>query len=173
MVAILVSTFRAQGTKHHRPSTSPSASTAKQKLLSPRQAAMLLARNPEKLDGEEMQIITHLEKVCPTTGILRELVRSFSQVLSQRETLALQPWIDRASELGLPAIKSFCDGLIRDRAAVASAISLKWSNGQVEGQIHRLKLIKRQMYGRASFNLLRARVLPFIPEGCQLVERSP
>jgi len=173
MVAILVSTFRTPGTKYHRQNTSPPASTSKRKLLSPRQAAMLLARSPEKLDEGEKQLISHLEKVCPTTGLLRELVRSFAEVLRQKEKLALQPWIDRAIDLGLPAIKSFCDGLIRDRAAVTSAISLNWSNGQVEGQVHRLKLIKRQMYGRASFNLLRARVLPFIPAGCQLVEGSP
>src|SRR3982751_590716 len=75
--------------------------------------------------------------------------------------------------LGLPAIKNFCNGLVRDRAAVTAAISLKWSNGQVEGQVHRLKLIKRQMYGRANFALLRARVLPYAPIACQLTQGSP
>jgi transposase len=73
----------------------------------------------------------------------------------------LQTWIESATALQLPAIKNFCDGLLRDRDAVTAAISMKWSNGQVEGQVHRLKLIKRQMYGRASFKLLRARVLPY------------
>ena len=56
-------------------------------------------------------------------------------------------------------MKSFANGLERDQAAVEAAIKLLWSNAQVEGQVHRLKLLKRQMYGRAKFDLLRARVL--------------
>jgi transposase len=55
---------------------------------------------------------------------------------------------------------SFAKGLIADKEAVMAALSSEWSNGQVEGQIHRLKLIKRSMYRRAKFDLLRARVLP-------------
>ena len=67
-------------------------------------------------------------------------------------------------------INRFCDGLLRDEKAVTAAVVLPWSNGQVEGQIHRLKLVKRQMYGRAKFNLLRIRVLPYVPA---VVSRSP
>ena len=66
----------------------------------------------------------------------------------------------RATATGIPALKSFVAGLRRDQSAVAAAFSSEWSSGQVEGQIHRLKLIKRQMYGRAGFALLRRRVLP-------------
>jgi transposase len=134
---------------------------------------MLIARNPEKLEESEKQLIDRLEKDCPTVALLRPLIRSFSQLFRAKEADALQPWIDRASASGFPAMKNFCDGLMRDRAAVTSAISLNWSNGQVEGQVHRLKLIKRQMYGRASFNLLRARVLPYVSALCQLDQGSP
>ena len=63
----------------------------------------------------------------------------------------------------VPEINRFCDELLRDAEAVAAAVILPWSNGQVEGQIHRLKLVKRQMYGRAHFKLLRCRVLPYVP----------
>jgi transposase len=56
----------------------------------------------------------------------------------------------------------FCDGLRRDEKALNAAVILPWSNGQVEGQIHRPKLVKRQMYGRGKFNLLRRRVLPYV-----------
>jgi transposase len=64
--------------------------------------------------------------------------------------------------------------LLRDAAAVTAAVTLPWSNGQVEGQIHRLKLVKRQMYGRAKFNLLRRRVLPYVPGQVDLSPtRSP
>jgi transposase len=173
MVSTLVSTFRIPGTKCHRQLSPQPASKTKGKPLSPRQTAMLIARSPEKLNEAEKQLIDRLEKDCPTAALLRLLIRSFSQLLRAKEAEALQPWIDRASALGLPAIKNFCDGLMRDRAAVTSAISLKWSNGQVEGQVHRLKLIKRQMYGRASFNLLRARVLPYVSVLCQLDQGSP
>jgi transposase len=119
---------------------------------------MLITRNPSKLDDDEQQLIARIEMACPTVGLPRPLVKSFSEVILGKEAAALQPWLDRANALGLPAIKNFCNGLVRDRSAVTAAISLKWSNGQVEGQVHRLKLIKRQMYGRASFALLRARV---------------
>ena len=67
----------------------------------------------------------------------------------------------------------FCDGLLRDEKAVNAAVALPWSNGQVEGQIHRLKLVKRQMYGRAKFNLLRRRVLPYVAAAVTLSPQSP
>ena len=173
MVATFVSTFRTPGTKYHRQNSRPSASQPKEKPLSPRQVAMLMARKPEKLDDHQQQLISRLEKACPTLELLRPLVRSFSEVLLGKDAAALQPWIDRANASSLPAIRNFCNGLIRDRAAVTAAISFKWSNGQVEGQVHRLKLIKRQMYGRANFALLRARVLSYAPVACQLTQRSP
>ena len=58
---------------------------------------MLIARNPEKLDDDEKQLITRLERACPTVEFLRPLVRSFSEVLLGKEAVALQPWIDRAN----------------------------------------------------------------------------
>jgi transposase len=173
MVSTLVSTFRTPGTKFYRQLSARPASKPNRKPLSPRQAAMLIARNPEKLDDVEKGLTTRLEKVCPTVAMLQPLVKSFSELLRAKEVGALQPWIEKASALGLPAIKSFCDGLVRDRDAVTAAISLKWSNGQLEGQVHRLKLIKRQMYGRASFKLLRARVLPYVSAACPAPQPSP
>ena len=76
-----------------------------------------------------------------------------------RDRPAFAPWLERASASGIPELSSFVAGLERDRAAVEAALSLPYSNGQVEGQITRLKLIKRTMYGRANFDLLRQRVL--------------
>lgn len=67
----------------------------------------------------------------------------------------LQAWLNQARGTGLSEIGRFCDGLLRDEKAVNAAVMLPWSNGQVEAQTHRLKLVKRQMYGRAKFNLLR------------------
>jgi transposase len=70
-----------------------------------------------------------------------------------------EAWLERAATSSIPELQSFVVGLERDKAAVAAALSLPISNGQVEGQVTRLKLIKRSMYGRANFDLLRERVL--------------
>ena len=83
-------------------------------------------------------------------------MRAFSDLLHQDDPAGLTPWLEAtaAAELG-----GFVTGLRQDEAAVRAAIAEPWSNGQVEGQVNRLKLIKRSMYGRAKFDLLRQRVL--------------
>ena len=78
----------------------------------------------------------------------------------QRLGAQLEEWMSQATAAGAPReIKSFAEFLRQDYDAVKAGLTLSWSNGQVEGQVNRLKLIKRQMFGRASFALLRARVL--------------
>ena len=69
------------------------------------------------------------------------------------------PWIETIRKDGPDVLRGFVQGLRRDYAAVKAALTVEWSNGQTEGQVNRLKLIKRQMYGRANFDLLRLRVL--------------
>jgi transposase len=71
----------------------------------------------------------------------------------------LSPWLKTAARSGVAELRRFALGLWRDYRAIEAAMTLPWSNGQVEGQINRLKLIKRSMYGRANFDLLRLRVL--------------
>jgi transposase len=71
----------------------------------------------------------------------------------------LPAWIEEAKACGITAVAGFAQGLVQDLAAVEAALSLSWSNGQTEGQVNRLKLVKRSMYGRAGLDLLRARVL--------------
>ena len=68
----------------------------------------------------------------------------------------LDPWIDRARA---SIVASFANGVVKDKAAVSAAITSPWSNGQTEGQITKLKLVKRQMYGRGKIDLLEARVV--------------
>ena len=68
-------------------------------------------------------------------------------------------WLEEAGSCGVPAVETFATGLQQDRAAVEAALTMPWSSGQAEGQINKLKLIKRQMYGSANFDLLRRRVL--------------
>ena len=71
----------------------------------------------------------------------------------------LATWLEEARSCGVPAVATFATGLQQEDAAVEAALTMPWSSGQAEGQINKLKLIKRQMYGRANFDLLRRRVL--------------
>ena len=82
-----------------------------------------------------------------------------SQMVKQRQARRLDGWLARASQSSSVELRGFAAGIKRDYAAVKMALSVAWSQGQVEGQITRLKLLKRQMYGRARFELLRSRVL--------------
>ena len=97
--------------------------------------------------------------LCPEALKASELAASFRAVLRGCKPKALSQWLQNAKNSELEEMKSFANGLERDQAAVEAAIKLHWSNGQVEGQVHRLKLLERQMYGRAKFDLLCARVL--------------
>ncbi|PWC96663.1 transposase [Azospirillum sp. TSO5] len=71
----------------------------------------------------------------------------------------MDTWLTDALACGIPAVETFAAGVRQDEAAVKAALTMPWSSGQAEGQVNKLKLIKRQMYGRASFELLRRRVL--------------
>lgn len=88
-----------------------------------------------------------------------QLVQAFIALLHQKTDQGLTEWLDQAQKSAVAELVSFAKGLVRDEAAVRAGLSLKWSQGQVEGAVNRLKLIKRSMYGRAKFDLLRIRVL--------------
>ena len=159
-MAKFIATLRVPGTTYFRTTAAPRQKQAKPP--SPRQAAMLLARRPEKLKPDEKQLLAKLNECCPEIPILYELTQGFATVFRGKQSDTLQTWLNQARGTGLPEIVRFCDALRRDEKAVQAAVVLPWSNGQVEGQIHRLKLVKRQMYGRAKFHLLRCRVLPYV-----------
>ena len=86
----------------------------------------------------------------------RELVDRFHSMIRRHDIESLDPWLDVASKI---SIASFAKGIMADKAAVAAAVVEPWSNGQTEGQITKLKLVKRQMYGRANLDLLKARLV--------------
>lgn len=113
----------------------------------------------EELDEEQRAFVEQLCRLCPQTEALRELARGFRKMVSGRRPEKLDAWLDAAENSEVAEIENFGRALRRDYEAVAAALKYEWSSGQVEGQINRLKLIKRQMYGRASFDLLRQRVL--------------
>lgn len=86
------------------------------------------------------------------------LAEELAGMIRRTSAVALADWLTRAEASGVPEVRGFAEGLRQDESAVGAALTRDWSNGQVEGQVSRLKLIKRSMYGRAGFCLLRARV---------------
>ena len=95
----------------------------------------------------------------PALARLYRLTQDFIQMVRERRGAALDTWLEAASASGLPALQRFVQGIRQDEAAVRAGLTLPWSSDQVEGQVTRLKLLKRQMYGRAKLDLLRQRVL--------------
>ena len=91
----------------------------------------------------------------------RDLTKEFHQMLmsKQDQSIALEIWLKKARSSEVGEFIWFANGVEADRAAVEAAHSSQWSQGQVEGQVNRLKFIKRQMYGRGNFDLLKARVI--------------
>ncbi len=134
-----------------------------QKMITPKQVAILLTRPAARLTAEQQTLLDRLSTQCPTLLQLRELSAEFREVFQRGEGQALRVWMMRARDSGIGSLSRFAAGLQKDFSAVVAAVETDWSNGQVEGQINRLKMLKRQMYGRAGFALLRARVLPYMP----------
>jgi len=129
--------------------------------ISPRHAALLVTRSADQLKDEQQRLLDHLAGHCPTIIELRKLALGFRAALVADDSHQLREWIDEARHSEFGPVVRFANSLHKDISAVAAAVDTSWSSGQVEGQINRLKTIKRQMYGRAGFELLRARVLPY------------
>ena len=127
--------------------------------LSARRAAWLLVHRPEHLKEDEQGLLKQLTESCSDAAKAYALAQSFTQMVRERDEAALDGWFEAVEDSGLQELRSFAAGLRRDEAAVRAGLSLPWSQGQVEGQVNRLKLIKRSGYGRANFDLLRQRVL--------------
>jgi transposase len=128
------------------------------RLPSPREATWLLLR-PEKLDDGQRFTMEKLCRLFPQIEKAKELAQEFTRIVRGRSSTKFNEWLRSAAQSTLIEFVSFARGLSEDYEAVKNALCYEWSNGQLEGQVNRLKLIKRQMYGRAKFDLLRARVL--------------
>ena len=133
-------------------------------LPSPTQLAWLLVRPPDRLPDSDARTLRHLMQDGEAARVVR-LAQRFVALLRNRTAApqvtraAFDAWLDEALTCGIRAVETFARGLAKDGMAVRAALTTMWSNGQTEGQITKLKLLKRQMYGRASFDLLRRRVL--------------
>ncbi len=95
----------------------------------------------------------------PAIGQAQVLTAEFCRLVRERDAAAFPSWLQGAQHSGLPEMREFARVLERDRAAVENVLRYEWSNGVTEGHVNKLKLIKRSMYGRANFDLLRRRVL--------------
>ena len=125
----------------------------------PRHVAFLLIRQSAALTAKERAYLARLGQADIAIGTAYALAQTFAMLLRAREGQQLDAWIAAAAESGIPDLQRFADGLGPDKAAIQAGLTVPWSNGQTEAQIGRLKMLKRQMFGRAGFTLLRRRVL--------------
>ncbi|MEE1745214.1 transposase [Streptomyces sp. JV184] len=132
--------------------TSPRPVTARSP--SPRLVAGWILRHPDTLTEAEQLQLKNVRTHCPELDALTRHVRSFAVMLTGR----LPDWLDAVRQDDLPSLHTLAAGIDRDRDAVIAGLTLPWSSGVVEGHANRIKMLKRQMFGRAGFALLRKRV---------------
>ena len=127
------------------------------RLLTARQAAWLVVRHAGQRTKDDAQQLAQLRAQHAEVAEAIDLAQDFAQLVRQRQPQALDPWLARAAKRAVGAFPRFAKGLRDDYDAVKAGVTLPWSNGPVEGQITRLKLLKRQMFGRANLTLLERR----------------
>ena len=141
-----------------------SGNSLPQRFFSPRQTLWLLlddhtAAHTCGRHAQAQRYVTRLRELSPTIQQAQDIIGHFRHLLRTRDLAGFRAWLPHALRSVIPEVRGFARGLCRDRSAVEAAFVLDWSNGQVEGQVNRLKMLKRQTYGRANFDLLRHRVL--------------
>ena len=127
-------------------------------LASPRHLVWLLLRDPSTLNNQEQQMLAFIRQE-QSIEVAYKLAQQFGVMVRRRQRDTLDAWITACLASHIPDLETFATGLQKDYAAIAAALTLPYSNGPVEGQVNRLKFIKRSMYGRGDFELLRRRVL--------------
>jgi transposase len=137
----------------------PAVPPAPRRPPTPRQAAGWFLRSPANLEPDEQRQLEALCAACPHLAALRAHVRGFAEIMTRRRGRKLEAWMTAVLGDDLPELHSFVTGLRRDQDAVTNGLTLPYSSGPVEGHVNRIKMIKRQMYGRANPDLLRKRIL--------------
>ncbi len=136
--------------------TTPPPAPAQPKV---RDMTSWILRHPDSLDADEQLKLKDVLARCPDLDAAAHHVASFAQIMCGLDGDRLHEWIARVEADQLPDLHSFTAGLKRDHDAVVNGLTLPYSSGAVEGNVNRIKMLKRQIYGRASFDLLRKRVL--------------
>ncbi|HEU5329700.1 MAG TPA: ISL3 family transposase [Thermomicrobiales bacterium] len=125
----------------------------------PRQVAAWLVRAADDLTPAQQAYVAALSEACPAIRAAQALAQAFARLVRSRDATGLDGWLIEAEGCAVAEVRDFAAGIRRDQLAVQAALVHAWSSGQVEGQINRLKLVKRSMYGRAGLPLLRRRFL--------------
>ncbi|WP_455569141.1 ISL3 family transposase [Streptomyces hydrogenans] len=141
----------------HKKRTSPRPVTARPP--SPRTVSKWILSRPETLTEPEQLQLKTIRTQCPELDALTRHVRSFATMLTDRQGERLPDWLAAVRQDDLPSLHTLAAGIDRDLDAVTAGLTLPWSSGAVEGHVNRIKMLKRQMFGRAGFQLLRKRVL--------------
>jgi transposase len=131
----------------------------RRRVLTPRTAAWTVLRRMEKRSVEDQALLAELRRHAPELDEAVAFTEAFTSLVRDRAPDRLDPWLQQAGDSGVERLRGFAKRLSADYDAVRAAVTLDWSNGQTEGQINRLKTIKRQMYGRAGLDLLGRRFL--------------
>ena len=137
----------------------PALAAVPRKVLTPRTVAWLVLRRAAKRSAEDQALLADLRRHAPELEEAVALAEAFVSLVRDRAPNRLDPWLRQAGDSGVTRLRGFAKRLSADYDAVRAAVSLDWSSGQTEGQINRLKTIKRQMYGRAGLDLLGRRFL--------------
>ena len=163
LVAAYVSRVRqAQGLPPGRRSPGPTRPAVAEPAgppLTPRRATWLVLRRETKRTEAEAQQLTRLHTQSAEVAEAIDLAQDFATLVRQRQPAQLDPWLQRAATSTLEALQRFAVGLRDDYEAVKAGVTLPWSTSPVEGHINRLKMVKRQMFGRAHLDLLSYRFL--------------
>ena len=115
--------------------------------------------NPHTLHSDDQGRLAAILDDCPALAALHAQVKAFAVLMTERRGHDLETWMKNATINDQPELRSFVTGLRRDQDAVTAGLTLPWSSGPVEGHVNRIKMLKRQMYGRANPDLLRRRIL--------------
>jgi transposase len=126
--------------------------------MAPRHLAWLFLRDPEHLEKQEEQVLSLLRKT-PNVEMAYGLAQQLVKMVKEHNAQALETWLWDCQMSGISDLVTFAQGLEKEGSAFQAALSLPYSNGPVEGKINKLKYIKRSMYGRSGFPLLRQKVL--------------
>jgi transposase len=137
----------------------PKVAEPEKRPLTVRRAAWLVLQRQELQKSDDEQLIIRLKAQHLDLSTAIELAQSFAQMVRQRLPEQLDPWLEQAVHSGLEPFRRFAQRLREDYDAVKAGVTLPVSNGPVEGHINRLKMLKRQMYGRAGIELLSRRFL--------------
>ncbi len=148
-----------RGRPAHRLSRPPTEATWAHRPPSAAQAAWWLLQPLTTLTATQQSMRQGLLESAPEVQQALAEILAFRRLVRERDATALEPWLKTAETSPVPEVRAFGASVQRDQAAVQAALDHAWSSGRVEGQVTKIKLVKRQMYGRGSVDLLKRRVL--------------